>query len=180
MRQAVFVGLTLLYPLAIWLGGGRLEPRTMALGLVALAVARLVSTKQRVWLVVGLGALLLALLAGFLNVGWPLKLYPVVVNGSLLALFSATLIRPPSMIERIARLREKNLSPTAIQYTRKVTMVWCGFFVVNGSIAAVTAGWASEAGWALYNGLIAYLAMGVLFGGELVIRHFVKRREIAS
>jgi uncharacterized membrane protein len=58
-----------------------------------------------------------------------------------------------------------------------VTQVWCGFFVVNGTVAAATALWGSEATWALYNGGIAYGAMGLLFMGELMIRQVVKRRH---
>lgn len=184
MKNVVFGLLTLVYPLAIWLGGGRMEPRWLALGLVALAVVRLVSTRERVWLVVGLGALGLAALAGLFNVGWPLKLYPVVVNGSMLALFGATLVRPPSMVERFARLQLKatgeELPAHVPAYARKVTVVWCGFFIFNGALAVLTALWASEQTWALYNGGVAYGLMGALFGGELVVRQVVKRRAAAS
>ena len=59
-------------------------------------------------------------------------------------------------------------------YTRKVTQVWCGFFVLNGGLALGTALWASDATWALYNGLIAYGLMGVLFAGEWVVRRRVR------
>jgi uncharacterized membrane protein len=132
---------------------------------------------------VGLGALVLAVLAGFFNVGWPLKLYPVVVNVSLLALFAATLFRPPSMIERFARLQAKATGTTlpahVPAYTRKVTMVWCGFFVVNSSIATATALFADEKTWAVYNGGISYALMGALFIVELAVRQIVKRRAAA-
>lgn len=181
MKNVVFALLTLLYPLAIWLGGGRLEPRWLALGLVALGVVRLVSTREKTWVLVGVGALVLALVAGLLNVGWPLRLYPVVVNLSLLGLFGATLVRPPSMIERFARLQLKatgggELPAHVPAYTRKVTMVWCGFFVLNGGLAAATALWASDRTWAVYNGGVSYVLMGVLFGAELLVRQVVKRR----
>jgi uncharacterized membrane protein len=177
VRHVVFTLLTLSYPLAIWLANGRIEPRWLALGLVALGVGRLISTRQRTWVLVGLGALVLAVIAGALNVGWPLKLYPLVVNASLLALFSATLFKPPSMIERLARLTTPDLPAHAIEYTRKVTMVWCGFFVLNGCVSAATALWASESAWALYNGAISYALMGALFGGEWLVRGVVKRRN---
>jgi len=58
----------------------------------------------------------------------------------------------PSMIERLARLREPRLPQAAIAYTRRVTQVWCVFFAINGAIALVTAIWASDQVWALYNG----------------------------
>jgi uncharacterized membrane protein len=44
------------------------------------------------------------------------------------------------------------------------------FFAVNGSVALATALWASTALWTLYNGLVAYLLMGALMGGEWLVR----------
>jgi uncharacterized membrane protein len=79
------------------------------------------------------------------------------------------------MVERMARLTEPDLPPEAIGYTRKVTQVWCGFFVINGSIALGTAIWASPEVWTLYNGVIAYVLMGLLFGGEYLVRLRFKR-----
>ena len=82
---------------------------------------------------------------------------------------------PQSIVERMARLSEPDLPASGVAYTRTVTKVWCAFFVVNGSIALATALWASQAVWSLYNGVIAYVAMGVLFAGEYLVRLKVKR-----
>lgn len=125
------------------------------------------------------GALLLAAVAAWSNALLPLKLYPLLINAVMLSVFAYTLISPPSMIERFARLREPDLPAQAIAYTRRVTQVWCGFFIINGLIALATALWASEAAWSLYNGLIAYLLMGLLFGGEYLFRLRFKRRHHA-
>jgi uncharacterized membrane protein len=164
------------YPLVIWFGHGKIEPRWLA-GLLLLAAAtRLPSMKiNRIarWSVAGV--LLLALIAVWANVLLPLKLYPVLVNCAMLAVFGYSLISPPSMIERFARLTEPNLPSTAVAYTRSVTQVWCVFFVINGSIALVTALWASEAVWSLYTGVIAYVLMGVLFVAEFLVRRRFKR-----
>ena len=73
----------------------------------------------------------------------------MLVNASLLVLFAASLLHPPSLIERLARLQQPDLPAAAVAYTRRVTQVWCGFFVLNGSIAAYTALYASAAQWAL-------------------------------
>jgi uncharacterized membrane protein len=115
-------------------------------------------------------------LAGFwANALGPLKLYPVLVNAVMLALFAASLRWPPSAVERMARLRHPDLPPRGVAYTRRVTWVWCGFFVANGALALITALWASERVWSLYNGLIAYVVMGVLFAGEWLVRQRVMR-----
>ena len=168
--------LTLLYPLAIWLGHGSVEPRWLA-GLLLLTVAtRLPSLALNAtarWSAAG--ALLLVALAVASNAVLPLKLYPVLVNGAMLAAFGLTLVAGPSMIERLARLREPDLPPAAVSYTRRVTQAWCVFFVINGALALATALFASEAVWSLYNGVIAYVLMGAMFGGEYLLRMRFKR-----
>jgi uncharacterized membrane protein len=172
--------ITLLYPLVIWLGHGRVEPRLLAGFVLLAALMRVftlkVSTASRWWLG---GALLLAAAAIISNAWLPLKLYPVMVNVAMLCAFGLSLISPPSMVERLARLREPDLPTEAILYTRRVTQVWCVFFVFNGSIALATALWASPDIWSLYNGAIAYLLMGLLFGGEYMVRVRFKRRTNA-
>ena len=175
-RNLAFAALTLTYPLAIWLLGDRVEPRWLALSLVMLGALRLAATGQRLWIGLALGAFGLAAVTGVLNVGWPLRWYPVFVNGSLLVLFGVTLFKPPSMAERLARIKEPELPPHAVEYTRKVTMAWCAFFLVNGSIAAATSLWGSDAQWALYNGGIAYGLMGVFAGAEYLVRLRVKAK----
>jgi len=174
LRPALLGVLSLAYPLLVYWGLGRFEPRWMAVPLVGMAVVRAVATRERVWLVTAAGALVLAGTSMLGNHALPLKLYPVLVNAMLLAVFATSLVYPPSVIERLARLREPELPASGVAYTRRVTQVWCGFFVVNGSIALGTALWASDATWALYNGLIAYGLMGVLFAGEWLVRRRVR------
>jgi uncharacterized membrane protein len=99
-----------------------------------------------------------------------LKFYPVLVNVGFFIVFITSLFSNESIIERIARLNEPNLTYEAIAYTRKVTWVWCLFFLLNGGVAAVTALWASEKIWLLYNGIIAYILICSLFVGEWVVR----------
>ncbi len=175
---ALPVLITLPYPFLIWLGHSEFEPRLLAGLLVLAALIRMLTTKGskagRWWLA---GALLLAIAAVCGNAWMPLKLYPVLVNGVMLGIFSYSLVAPPSIIERIARLQEPNLPVQAVAYTRRVTQVWCLFFVINGSIALGTTLWASPAVWALYNGVIAYVLMGILFGGEYLVRLRFKRRH---
>lgn len=170
--------LTLLYPLAIWLGQGHLEPRFLAAILVLAVLTRLPVLKVGKAGYFWFGAiLLLFVFAVWANALLPLKLYPVVVNTAMLGAFGCSLVFPPSMVERFARLREPELPPQAIGYTRRVTQVWCAFFAFNGAVALVTALWASSATWWLYNGLIAYLLMGLLFVGEYVTRWHFKTRH---
>ena len=48
-------------------------------------------------------------------------------------------------------------------------------FLINGAIATYTALWTTEEVWMMYNGMIAYFLMGLLAGGEWLIRQKVKR-----
>lgn len=168
---------TLLYPLVIYFGLGRFEPRWLALLLLAIVLARAAISRDPVWLAAAAGALILVVVSALANQILPLKLYPVLVNAVMLGVFSLSLRHPPSAIERIARLREPDFPPEAIVYTRKVTIVWCLFFIANGAIAFATALWASDRVWATYNGLIAYLLMGLLFVGEWLVRQRVRARS---
>lgn len=169
------VVVTLLYPLALWLGQDWVEPRWLACLLLLAAALRLPAMKLSVaarWCVGG--ALLLVALAMWSNAILPLKLYPVIVNAGFLAAFALSLSTPVSMVERFARMRDPELPPQAVAYTRRVTQAWCIFFAANGTMAAATALWASDAGWWLYNGVIAYVLMGLMFGVELLVRRRVQ------
>lgn len=169
--------LWLAYPLIILFGLHWMPPRYVAL-MLALALllrrradaARLLSGLSRVNLAV------IACLLGFVgataisNSELLLRFYPVAMSAGMLLLFSLSLRYPPSMVERFARLKIPDLQPPAVAYTRRVTQCWCAFFVVNGALAAFTALYASRELWALYNGFISYVLMGLLFAGEWLWR----------
>jgi uncharacterized membrane protein len=94
---------------------------------------------------------------------------------ALATIFGASLRFPPTVIERIARLTEPDLPPEGVVYTRKVTAVWVGFLLVNAAISLWTVLWGSLEQWALWNGLLSYLAMGILFTAEYLVRRVVRR-----
>jgi uncharacterized membrane protein len=171
---------TLAYPAVVYLGFGRWSPFWVALLLAGLMLVRAWAARDAVWLLAGAGATLLSLASLFGDSWLPLKLYPVMVSAVLLCVFGASLVRPPTVIERIARLREPHLPAAAVAYTRKVTQVWCVFFVANGLAALATALWASKEIWLLYNGLISYLLMGTLFAGEWLVRRRMQARIAAA
>ena len=77
---------------------------------------------------------------------------------------------PFKVVSDFARIVEPELPESGVRYTRAVTWVWCGFFAVNGAIATWTALYADWPLWTLYNGLIAYIAIAVLFAGEMLVR----------
>ncbi|HUQ53137.1 MAG TPA: hypothetical protein VM692_13010 [Gammaproteobacteria bacterium] len=172
------------YPLVVYTTIGRFGPTGVAALLAAVCLARLVILKLRAPASFGggyltavcVGGLLLAAASFWLDSTGAVLYYPVLVNAALLVVFAASLVSPPSAIERIARLRDPDLPPAAVVYTRRVTIVWAVFFALNGAAALYTALCTTLETWALYNGLIAYVLIGALFAAELAIRTAVKSR----
>lgn len=185
MPTALLAVLALLYPLLVYFGLLHFSAQWVGIALAVLLVLRLLLLRKKLGdrqlrqslLPALLLATLCALASAFLNQAGALKLIPVTINTACLLGFGVTLWQPPSMIERFARLQEPNLSEHAIRYTKQVTLVWCAFFILNGSIALYTALYSSMKIWALYNGLIAYLLMGALFAIEYLVRLRVKKSE---
>lgn len=169
--------LALGYPLLVYGSIGRVEPRYLALALLGVLLLRWRSPGAAGF---GGGALaaaggLLLLAAGLANDAQWLLVYPVLVSATFFTLFAYSLVHPPTVVERLARLREPDLPPRGVAYTRKVTLAWCGFFLGNGLIAAGTVWYGDLALWGIYNGLIAYVLMGVLMAGELWVRKRVRK-----
>ena len=109
-----------------------------------------------------------------------LTFYPALVNLFFLVLFGHTLFAGPSMVYRFATLKDKSIAISPYRkkiaaYCRNVTLVWCCFFIVNGSIALMSVFGESFGFWALYNGCIAYILMGLLFIGEYIVRKIVQK-----
>jgi len=126
-----------------------------------------------VWL--SLSGALFAFFAGALHsLHWVLW-YPVLVNVVLLAMFATSLRGPMPLVERIARLREPDLPPQGVIYTRRVTKVWSLFFLFNGSVAAATCLTGNIHWWTLWNGGISYLLTGSLMAGEWLVRQRIRR-----
>ncbi|MGL6549466.1 hypothetical protein ACSZN3_11125 [Aeromonas hydrophila] len=182
-------GALLLYPLAVYWGLTHAGQTPLLLGLLLIFSLRLLPglLKGRVrlgplpewlWLgrllaCIGLG---LTLLSALFSARHWLLYYPLAVSLALLCLFGWSLTRPMSLVERLARLQDPALPPAAIGYTRRVTQVWCGFFVINGALAAFTIWHGDLALWSLYNGLISYALMGGLMGAEYLVRRRLLKR----
>lgn len=182
-------GALLLYPLAVYWGLTHAGQTPLLLGLLLIFSLRLLPglLKGRVrlgplpewlWLgrllaCIGLG---LTLLSALFSARHLLLYYPLAVSLCLLCLFGWSLTRPMSLVERLARLQDPALPAAAIGYTRRVTQVWCGFFVINGALAAFTIWHGDLALWSLYNGLVSYLLMGGLMGAEYLVRRRLLKR----
>lgn len=177
--KLLLLAVALVYPFAVYFGLQVLETRLLGGILAGLLLLRLLLAGSKLTLhpgvfTVALSGVVFSLAASIAD-NPDLFLYsPAAMNAGLLLVFGHSLVSPPSVVEQIARVMEPALPESAISYTRKVTMVWCGFFVLNGGIALYTALYTSLATWTLYNGLIAYMLMGILFLVEFLIRRRVR------
>lgn len=114
------------------------------------------------------------------SLGSFLKLYPLLINLAMLASFGMSLVKPPNYAFRIALLRDSSIRNSAHynaieSYCCKVTKVWCVFFVLNASFSLVTLLYFPDWFWALYNGFIAYIIMGIIFAVEWLVRKNVQK-----
>ena len=110
-----------------------------------------------------------------------IKLYSVAISLIFLVSFGSTLFFEPNIIFRFATLMDKTIKGSSFEkqvesYCRKVTIVWCCFFILNGSISVWTAFFASDRIWSIYNGGISYAIMGMIFAVEFIIRKKVDKK----
>lgn len=168
------------YPLLVFAGISSFGARPLALVLLALLGLRFflpgLPSRTTQLLILLVGVMVIAPTLWFDRADY-LRFYPVLMNIAMLGLFASSLLAEQTIIEKIARVSEPTLSAAGVRYTRRVTQIWCAFFILNASIALYTAMACSFATWALYNGLIAYGLMGLLFTGEYLVRRIFRRNE---
>lgn len=178
--------LAIAYPALVYYGLTRFEPRVLGLLLLAILLLRQGAHAAAFWrsapggerrLLLSMLGLSLAIVGA--NSEDLLRLYPAAMSGGMFILFARSLRHPPSVIERIARLHEPDLDAAGVRYTRTVTQAWSVFLAINTLLALVTV-FTSRELWALWNGLGAYLCMGLLFAGEWLWRRRVRRSARAT
>ena len=179
VSSALFAVVSILYPLLAALGVRYVGPNWVLIGLfilIALRAAPALRAKVPGGLTWGLlfvaGAV--ALVALF-NRELSVRLYPALMSAAMLLTFAQTIWRPPSMIERFARLVRPDLDEEGVRYARNVTLIWCAFFVANCAMGIWTALYADWTFWAFYNGVVAYIGIGALFFGEFLVRPLFRK-----
>lgn len=181
LLMALSAIILLAYPLAVYFGIHHFGMQAVVVFLALVFLYRLLANKKaklkelkQITLITSvIGIILMFLSAIFKQYDW-LTYYPVVVSLCLFSVFFISLYQSQSIIERLARIQEPELPESAISYVRKVTQIWCVFFIINASIALYTCFQPLEV-WTLYNGLISYLAIGLLFFMEWLVRQMVRK-----
>ncbi|PHM69834.1 hypothetical protein [Xenorhabdus kozodoii] len=169
------------WPFLVWAMVNYGQFHAILIVIVLFFVLRLLSNKhqthrqQKTGWILSIAGITLGLTSLFLRNHQLLMYYPVVVNAVLLILFSRSLRYGTPIIEKMARIKEPNLPPKGIIYTRKVTYIWCLFFIFNGSVSLGTCLYNNMTLWTLWNGMASYLLIGLLISIEWLVRQWVKK-----
>jgi uncharacterized membrane protein len=182
----LFVGVAALgaaYPFVVYGALGRVPAGALVLLALSLTVARLAFLKDRatarplVFALVGVAVVTGAV--ALLDATAATKLYPVLMSLAFATVFGLSLVFPPSLIAVMALRGKPVPDEKTDRYMRHVSLIWCLFLIANAAMSALTSTgelWL----WTLYNGLISYLLMGVLFAGEWLVRRRILAREARS
>ncbi len=170
---------TAVYPLIVYTGIQQVGPAILSLVLLGLLLGRVIlrgdyhQPEQYVQLLLVGG---LCLLAAWHKSETILRYYPVAMSLGFSGFFAISLRSEVTLVERFARVFVQDIEDHQRQYMRGLTCWWSGLLFVNAGVAAYTACCLSLSLWTLYNGAIAYLVFGLFTLGELVNRHFYKKR----
>lgn len=181
--QAILTLVGIAYPFVILFGLRHFPAYALGAVLVLMIIARHIwADRKKTFFENAVFATGLVTVCGliFIDDDLALLMYPLIMNHGFAAIFIHSILYPPSIIEKIARIHEPDLNEKGVAYTRRVTQVWIGFFIMNGGISACIALSRDMQLWTLYNGFISYVLMGGLFAGEFVIRQFVKASHKGS
>lgn len=121
-----------------------------------------------------LGTVCVVLLFHFSKI-YALKFYPVIVNSFIFCVFFSSVFCEETIIQKIAKKMDGELTDFSRNYTRRLTYVWCIFLFVNLSISFATV-FMSPKVWELYNACISYIALGVMFGVEYIVRIILRAK----
>jgi uncharacterized membrane protein len=173
--------LVVLYPALVYFGLSRMSVRAFGIALAAVVLIslplRFQGKREHIAVIARVPLTIVAMLliaACFDDRRFVLAL-PVITNVILLMHFGASLRTVP-IAERFARMQEADLSDAQIAYCRRVTQVWCLFFIMNGAVIAMLAVFAPLGWWTLYTSLVSYFFVGALATVEYVIRKYRFRK----
>jgi uncharacterized membrane protein len=141
-----------------------------ALLLLGLQLSVLRSSMARLWRVPLLISAILTVAIAFLDQNVAREAYPVVRSLAASAIFCWTLVSPPSLVERFARITQSDLPEAAVRYCRTVTIIWAVWLAANAAIATALVARGDLKSWAIWTGILSYVISGLIFAGEFGYR----------
>jgi uncharacterized membrane protein len=166
------LGYPLLAHLAVVFHDSRLEWLALVWVLTLSMWGALAARRAWAWLTLLAGAGLLYWLVVVGHGLYALYVPPAIIPAALLILFARSLRKGETpLITRIATaMRGEPLPAPLVGYTRHVTQLWCGVFILMFSSAVSLAIWAPPAVWSLMTNAVHYLILGAVFLVEFIYR----------
>ncbi|MNT08579.1 hypothetical protein D3C72_1433260 [compost metagenome] len=183
--KRIFSALFFLYPLIAFLALRYFDAALASLALSLILIFRLIFLRTsgensfgKIFDVV----LWFVLLNNILNLYFKspviIKIYPAMMSLCFFGIFAHSLWIKKPLIEKFARMYEKNISEKRLQYIWKLTILWTVWLFINTTLAFYTAFFAPMKTWVLYNNLIFYIICGCLFAADFGYRKLIfDRRE---
>lgn len=119
-------------------------------------------------LAMGLALLVLVALSGSFEC---FKLYPVFMNLAFASLFGFSLLGKP-LVQSIAERLKGALPPQGVAYARKATIAWFVFLSCLSAISFATL-FAPLEVWTIFNGMLSYILIALMFAAEYLVRRKV-------
>lgn len=170
------VALVLAYPFLVYVGIRDGYVRAVGVATAAFAVVLLLASSKREKVgdarALAAGPVAIAILGAASAISADARFVlamPTLASTALLLQFGSSLAGTP-VVERFARMIDGELSDAQVRYCRTVTQVWCGYFVLNGGVAAFLALTGRTDLWTLHTGVLGYAGMGLLGGIEYLVR----------
>lgn len=170
--DVVLLAFGIVYPALVFFLRGSIDPWFFVIVAMAAVALRLflVNDGTGLWRP-AFGAVAVGL-AGIacLDAATAARAYPVLLSLAAAGVFAVTLVRPPSLIERLALATGAVSSPELQAYCRNVTLLWVGWLSINAAVAGGLALSGDDRDWALWTGVISYVVSGALLCGEWLVR----------
>ena len=152
--------------------------RVMAMAVVGLMVGVLLAASGRIVTGAILGAALVALCVYFSASMQFIVYAPPLAAFAFMAFFFYRTMRPGSepLITHVARMEHPDLPPAMARYSRTLTAVWSGCFMLLFAVTLLLAPLLPLDTWSRWVHGLGYVLPGTLFLGEYAYRH-VRFRE---
>ncbi len=164
--KIIFGGFAIAYPFIVfWALKKDIAIKFIGLVLLMSVIFSWTRSKNTILFILGL---LLCSSIIFFNQEIFLKLYPVLMNAGVFALFALSLRKTP-LVTQFAEKIHKTLDEQTINYTYRATYAWAIVMGIN-TIASLITVFLSDEIWVLYNGLISYIIIGATMLIEYIVR----------
>ena len=104
------------------------------------------------------------------------KFYPPMINFFIFFVFFLSIFKNETIIQKFAKIIKKNLCQKELDYTRKLTYVWCVFLFINFMVSLLTI-FLTDKIWFIYNGFVSYFLIGLVFVIEYIVRIIFRKKN---